>query len=512
MSSEESEDGLRNTRRLVRQTGLLISSGVVSYGGQLLLYVVLARVLGSSGFGAWALAFALARTIGPLGILGADWIVLRQASFYQGKGDEPRFRSTLYLGFALSTVALMLVGGGLVATSNLIAREVFEDPSIAPLLRLTGITAPLMGIQQIMLAGTQAFKSMREVALLRNLLRPLARVIFVSGAVILISTEFSAYVGLTIAEAVIAVASVYALNRRIPILGPTKPVDHRGLIKFALPAWGTRALTTSHRDIYSILVGSLAALASTGVFVASQQVAGVSTTIIFAMNQVYGPMGSDLYLQGRATELKSLFQSIAKWSFVLGFPLFCFQIGFPKEILSFFGKNFVDQSFILVFLSLGNLLSFGTGPSATTLLIAGRARMTFINNVSTIGGEVVLAIWLIPAYGLLGAGIARVIGVALNNLIRMIQVRVLLGYWPYRTDYWKPLVAGFVSLGLAKLVIPVTGLGLRPAAAVAAALVIGVSYVGLVLILRLTDEDKMAIHALTGRLRRKGQAKSDDSY
>ncbi len=509
MSSEEEGDGLRNTRRLVRQTGLLISSGVVSYGGQLLLYVLLARLLGPSGFGAWALAFALARTIGPLGILGADWIVLRQASYYQGKGDEPRFRSTLYLGFALSAVALTLIGGGLVAAASLLAREVFQDPSIAPLLRLTGFTAPLMGIQQIMLAGTQAFKSMREVALLRNLLRPVARVLFVAGAVILVSTEYSAYVGLTIAEAVIAIASVYALNRRIPILGPTKSVDQRGLIKFALPAWGTRALTTSHKDIYSILVGSLAALASTGVFVASQQVAGVSTSVIFAMNQVYGPMGSDLYLQGRAAELKSLFQSIAKWSFVVGFPLFCFQIGFPKEILSFFGKSFVEQSFILVFLSLGNLLSFGTGPSATTLLIAGRARMTFINNVSTIGGEIVLAIWLIPAFGLLGAGIARVIGVALNNLIRMIQVRVILGFWPYRPDYWKPLVAGLASLGLAKLVIPAAGLGLRPVSAVAAALVIGLTYVGLVLILRLSDEDRMAIRALTGRLRRKGQAKPD---
>ena len=505
MSSPQGKDALANSRRLVKQTGLLISSGVVSYGGQLLLYVVLARVLGTSGFGAWALAFALARTIGPLGILGADWIVLRQASFYQGKGDDARFRRTLYLGFALSAVALTVVGGGLAAAASLIAREVFEDPSIAPLLRLTGITAPLMGIQQIMLAGTQAFKSMREVALLRNLLRPLARVIFVSGAVILVSTQFSAYVGLTIAEAVIAVASVYALNRRIPILGPTKSVDHRDLIKFALPAWGTRALTTSHRDIYSILVGSLAALASTGIFVASQQVAGVSTTIIFAMNQVYAPMGSDLYLQGRASELEGLFKSIAKWSFTLGFPLFCFQIGFPKEILTLFGKSFVEQSFILVFLSVGNLLSFGTGPSATTLLIAGRARMTLINNVSTIGGEVILAIWLIPAYGLLGAGIARVIGVAVNNLIRVIQVRVILGFWPYRLDYWKPLVAGLASLGLAKLVIPMTGLGLRPVTAVAAALVIGVSYVGLVLILRLTDEDKMAINALTGRLRRIGQ-------
>jgi len=256
-------------------------------------------------------------------------------------------------------------------------------------------------------------------------------------------------------------------------------------------------------------VGSLAALASTGIFVASQQVAGVSTTIIFAMNQVYGPMGSDLYLQGRASELQSLFKSIAKWSFTLGFPLFCFQVGFPKEILTFFGKSFVDQSSILVFLSIANLMSFGTGPSTTTLLIAGRARMTLINNVATIGGEVVLAIWLIPAYGLLGAGVARVIGVTLNNLMRLIQVRVLLGFWPYRADYWKPLVAGLASLGLAKLVIPASGLGLRPVAAVAAAAIIGVSYVGLVLILRLTDEDRMAIAALTGRLRRKGRAKPE---
>lgn len=495
--------GIGQVQHLAKEAAILLSSGIVSYVGAFALQVLTARTLGDAAYGAWAVAFALANTLATFGLMGADWIILRQGSFYEGTGDVRRLRKTIRLALSLSSLGLGLLALAVFVASPLIATEVLHRDSLTPVIRVVAIMGPIMGLGQVLLFGTQAFKRMRESALIRNILQPAARLAFTAVALLVSATPLAALTGMLCAEIVLAAASFYALNRKISLRGPTQPIEQRELIKFALPIWSTKFLGQTRTQLFPLLLGSLAALTASGAFVASQRVAVAPSAIIATLNTVYTPMGSDLYLQGRRDELKILFQSIGKWSFALGFPLFCLQVSFPEEILSLFGESFRAARTALILLAVATLFNFGTGPVATTLVMIGRSRLALLDHVIVVAVEVALGVWLIPRHGLLGAAISRLIGTALTNCLRLIQVHYIVGFHPYRLDYWKPLAAGLVAAVTAKLAVTGLALGQGVAAAAAATAIIAVTYVPIVLALGLGPEDRAAIHILTKRLRRR---------
>ena len=500
---ETDANSLQQVEHLAAQSLLLLSSGVVSYIGAFALNVLLARILGASGFGAWVVAFSVARTLATIGLMGADWILLRQGSYYEGIDDRLRLRRTVHLALAFATSALLALGLVLLMLSSTLANTVFHRASIAPLLRLTAILIPVMGVGQLMIFGTQAFKSMREAALIRNILQPVARLGCVAAALLIVKNEVAAFAGLLGAEIILTAASTYALNRRLPLIGPTAPIERAKLIGFAVPVWGTKIVDVARTQLFPVLLGSLTSLFASGVFVASSRVAVAPSAIIATLNQVYRPMGGDLYLQNRRDELASLFKSIGKWSFALGFPIFCLQVAFAEDILSLFGQAFRSQTSALILLAIGMFFNFSTGPVSTTLIMSGRASLAFLDHVVVLGAEIALALWLIPAYGLLGAVATRMLGTALTNGLRLAQVWWYERLHPYRLDYWKPVLAGLIAVVGAKVAVAISGYAPGVLTAAVATGVLGLIYIGILAALGLSAEDRAALEPVLRKVRRR---------
>lgn len=503
--SEGPGTGLGPVRHLARQSALLISSGLFSYVGAFALNVVLARALGARGFGVWVVAFSVAQTLSALGLFGADWIVLRQGSYYQGVGDQLRLRRTIHLALTLAGTVLVVLGGILFGLSPLIGRGVFHSRPMVPLLRFAGVMGPVIGVGQIMLFGTQAFKDMRDVALIRNMAAPLVRLALVAVALLVARSQFSAFVGVFLAEFAVTLMAVLALQKRIPLFGPTEAIERRPLILFAVPVWGKRLTEVARSQLFPVLLGSLASLSASAVFVAGKRIALAPGGIINSMNQVFSPMGSDLFLRGRREELIDLFKSITKWGFVLGFPLFCLQVMFPRDILALFGNQFGTGETALVFLAVGMLSQFGTGPVTVTLIIIGRPRLALLDYIIVISTEIILAIWLIPSHGILGAAIANMTGNILNNALPLGQIWYILHFHPYRIDYWKPILAGIAAVALAKVLSSTAAVHPGVLTAVVATATVGMCYPTLLLLLRLSEQDKAAIEALLRRAGRSGR-------
>lgn len=495
---------LGHTRHLARHAALLLSSGVVGYAGAFALNVVLARALGEGGLGAWLIGYAATQTSVTLGLLGANWILLREGSYYHGIGDLRRLRRTIHLTVFLAGGALLVLGGGLVLLAPWLDDRFFSGASVEPLLRLAGILAPIIGLGQVMLYATQAFKNMRDVAVVKNILQPTIRVITAVIALLVAPTPVSAFIGLLVGEVIVTASATFALHRRLPIFGPTDPINRGKLIRFAVPAWGSKVVETTRSQLFPVLLGSLASLSQTGAYGTSRRISLAPSAINAALNQVYSPMASNLFLQNRREELASLFKSMGKWSFSLAFPLFCLQVVFPREILSIFGSDFRDASAALVLLAFSVLFTFGTGPVTTTLILTGRSRLAFLDYLLVVVTEIALGFWLIPRYGVVGAAIAHLVGTALNNLLPLWQVWSASGLHPYRLDYWKPIVAGLVSAAAARAVVLAIGVSSGVIAIPIAVVVVGLVYVGLLLLLGLGPEDRAAISALTSRLTRGG--------
>ena len=225
-----------------------------------------------------------------MGLVGADWIVIRYGAHFHASGDDARFRKTLHFALLLSGSALLLVAGGLLAVAPVLASEIFHTPGLTPLLRLAAIVVPISGIGFVMLYGTKALHSLREEAVVTNILRPIARILFVGVALVIATSELSAFVGLTVAEITITLGSILALSRRLSIMGRTEAIDYRSIVRFALPAWGTRIAENLRRQLFPIMLAALASLSATGIFVMTQRIALALAVLIATIEQIYSPM------------------------------------------------------------------------------------------------------------------------------------------------------------------------------------------------------------------------------
>jgi O-antigen/teichoic acid export membrane protein len=375
------------------------------------------------------------------------------------------------------------------------------------LLRLTAVMAPVVGMRQVLVYATQAFKEMRDAALIRNVLQPLVRLLAVGAMVVASASLPAAYAGLLAAEVVLLVVSIAVLWRRVPLTGDVAPVAPWALIRFALPAWGSRLAEQSRGQIMPVLLGSIAAVIATAVYAAANRIAGALASVVNSLNQVYTSIGSDLYLQGKREEFASLYRSTTRWTFTLGAPLLVLMLAFPRELLSVFGPGFTEGAPALRVLALGMVFQFGTGPVTVTLIVTGRSGTALIDYLVVIALEIGLAFVLIPEHGVMGAAVAKAVGTASNNVVPLLQIWAREHMTPFSRDVWKPVVAACVAALAAIVVVAIAPVGGVFAAMLAGAVVAAV-YPGTVWGLGLSEEDRAALRSL--RLRAQDRAGSLD--
>ncbi|MDQ3533874.1 MAG: polysaccharide biosynthesis C-terminal domain-containing protein [Actinomycetota bacterium] len=493
---------VRHVQKLARQSMVLLSTGAFSYVGSFALQLILARALGVEGFGAWIVAFSFVETLAIVGLLGGDWIILRHGSYYHGVGDVPRLRATIRFALLVGGTTLVVLATALALLASMVAVRVFHAEPVIPLLRLAAATGAVTGLRQILVYGTQAFKSVRDAALIRGILQPLARLLLIGLALLLFRSTSSALVGLLAAEIILLVAAGALLHRRVPLIGHTEPIDRAALMKFGLSVMGTRLTEAIRGQLFPVLLASLVALSASGLYAAARRITAAPGLIVNAMNQVYNPIASDLFLQGKREEFEFLTKSMAKWTFSLILPLFGLAVVFPREILSVFGPSFRDAGSALIIMAVGMLFLFGTGPVTGILILSGRPRLSLIDYLSAMSIEVVLALLLIPRYGLIGAAIASTSGRLVNNALPLFQVWVTLRFHPYRPDYWKPIVAALAAVVTAKLIVTSVGLGSGIVAAVAATVLVCAGYAGLMLLLGFSLEDRAVFDHFVRRVKK----------
>ncbi|MGI8709259.1 MAG: flippase [Actinomycetota bacterium] len=507
MTSVDNSDRRFQARRLARQSSTLLTSGVFTYAAALLLNVILARALGPSEFGAYVVAFSITNALSLIGLLGVDWIMLRYGSFYEGTSDHPRLRKTFHLGFLISGVSLCLTGGILIALSAPTAVHIFHSPALTTPLRLAGLMVPLLGLTQVMLYGVQAFKRVKEVAIVSSLLQPLVRIICVVGCLVVVASPTSAFVGLLGSQVAVAFMATFVLNRRFPLRGKTAEIPVREMIKFGIPAWGTKLVENLRAQLFPVILGSIASLSASGIYTASRKIAAAPTAVNNSLNRVYTPIAGDLHLQNRKEELAALFKNVGKWGFMLAFPLFVFLITFPTDILAIFGEGFSGAESTLVILAFAMLFNFLTGPVTSTLILTGRSTAALVDYVIVVVVEISLGLWLIPDHGIVGAAIAKLVGTAINNIVPLIQVWMSDHMHPFRRDHWKPSIAGISAGALSALMIAVIDLDPGVPTAVTGAIALAAIYSLLLILFRFSVEDKEALVSLL----RPGRKRADET-
>jgi len=166
----------------------------------------------------------------------------------------------------------------------------------------------------------------------------------------------------------------------------------------------------------TLLIGSILGTKSVGIYNAASQTASVVNIMLAAVNAIAAPEFASLYAQGDIAGLQRLTSTIAKWMFVPTLVIASGLFLFTAPVLNLFGLEFVAGKWAMIALVLGQLVNVGAGSVGYLLIMTGHQ-----NQCAKVIGicalvNIVLNFIAIPTLGILGAGLATGLSMALWNI------------------------------------------------------------------------------------------------
>jgi O-antigen/teichoic acid export membrane protein len=125
-----------------------------------------------------------------------------------------------------------------------------------------------------------------------------------------------------------------------------------------------------------------------------------------------------------------------------------FLIVFPGEVLTLFETSARSARVALAVLAVGQTVSAVTGSVGFLLTMSGYERIESMNTISVAILNVILNYWLILQYGLLGAALATATSFTVLNVLRLAEVRLLIGVTLFHRSYLTGVPALLAAVGV----------------------------------------------------------------
>jgi O-antigen/teichoic acid export membrane protein len=153
-------------------------------------------------------------------------------------------------------------------------------------------------------------------------------------------------------------------------------------------------------------------------------------------------------------------------------------------------------------LILGELINAGVGLVGNIIIMSGRPKVALFNAGINFLSIVLLCLFMIPEYGIMGAAFSYAITVALVNLIRLLELYYFEKMHPFKTSFVKPIIAGAIAFALVYPIKNFISLN-QYVEMVLGTMLFLLLFVLILWILKFDDEDKYIFSLITGKLKRK---------
>ncbi len=438
MKKQQVRDATKTTREFMSRPIARGAAGtfglkIANTGFLFLASLILARLLGPKGLGAYAYAMSWVAVLSILATLGFDRLLAREVAIYRttSKWAPMRglIRHALHASLAAAIMVCILAGGLARLWGSHFEPEMLSAFLVAlllvPLMTLNLIREGAMrGLQQVVLGQTPNL-----------LLRPALFLLFL-GLCFLIGAEAlsgSVAVGLNVmATAFAFVGATRLLTRALPdeARAAMPSCQSRTWARQALPFLLLAGLQVASTNTDMLMLGTMLGAKPTGIYAVASRLAQFIGLALFAVNRPLGPAIASLYFTGDRSELQRLVTKSARAGLLSAIPVAIIFILFGRTILSLFGTEFVAGRMALTILSIGQFINVATGSVAVILVMTAHERDVVIGlGLSTVV-NVLLNALLIPVWAIEGAAMATSAALILWNVLLMILVYRRLGINP----------------------------------------------------------------------------------
>lgn len=390
--------------------------------------VILARVLGVTGFGIYAFCLSIIQILTVPAMLGGQSLLIREVATYRAREEHH-----LLLGLLLRFTQLSLLSSFFLALCAFWFGYYFYKES--KILSAFLLALPLIPLTTAIRLQAASIRGLGHVLLgqLSMTIRPLLVLSIVGGMFYLtdwtINPHYAIASQISSCSIILVFTSIFLYKILPKSVKQGRPqYETSKWIKYIPPFVFASGMQVLDKEIATFLLGVLQGPDDVSLFRVAQRGALLIPFGLQAVNMTIAPTVSTLATAGKMQLLQRLVNKSILGSLAFALPMSLILIfGGPWIIPLVFGANFQDAYHPLVILSLGQLFNAATGSVGLILNMVGQESVTAKSvAVATLIG-LILNLVLIPTFGMLGAAIATSSSLIIMNILLFIGLYKITG-------------------------------------------------------------------------------------
>lgn len=394
---------------------------------QFVFDLILTNRFGAHGAGTFYLAFSVMMVLALIGRLGLDQAVVRFIPPFLKK-QPGRAGGVVWSAVVLSLSITLPLVLGLYVASPWLANEIFHSPEIEPYLRVFAIAIPAFSLSYIFSGTLKAMKHTRTALSVER------AGVYTFGIIALVTAGFAygldgLVVGFVLGIILTAIIGALHVRRYMPKFTKFSYFSKRTMLLTSIPLLFVAFATQMSGQASVLLLGAFGTNAEVGIFNVALKISMLMSLILAAINVIAATKVSELYSAKKQKDLSKMIQKISGLGTLLGVPLFLFIAIFSTQLLNLFGSEFTTGALALIILSAGQLFSVSVGSTNYILAMTGKQKALAIAVCAALLANILLGLWLIPTYGIIGAAISTGASIVISNLFTVLLVKKYLRVW-----------------------------------------------------------------------------------
>ena len=396
--------------------GLKVVNAVLLYSNSLLL----ARLLGVSGFGLYSYAGAWTYLLLIPSALGMEGLILREVAVYKTQSKWNLAKGLL--DWSSKIVLLNSVAIAILTAMGFWLFVPHENIQIAWIMSIALIAVPADALNRLRQPAMGAIGSIVVGQIPETLIRPLLLCLTLLTSLFILEDDLSisAVLIIKVVTSIITciIGGILLWNHIAPhIRNVRSDYQPKIWLKSALPMLFIGSMYVINNQTDTIMLGTLSSTEAVGIYTVANRGASLITFVLMAFDTSAAPTFASLYTKGEFKKLQTMVNRSCQVIFVIALLITVVLIILGKSLLLMFGSEFISGYFVLIILSFGQLINSFTGAVTMLLIMTGFDKYAVIGvSISAISNIIFNAVF-IQYWGAEGAAIATAVSMICWNCI-----------------------------------------------------------------------------------------------
>lgn len=504
-----------------KEAGFAFSGRVFGLLFGFVAQTVFARLLGADIMGVFVLSWTVLLGVTLLTNFGFEYSLVRYIAKYVTSGRPGEGRSALLLGLRTNVATSLVLTAAVILLREPIAIGVFHEPRLAPVLLWMSLGIVPYSLMRTLGGALCGLKEVKWFTIGFDVSHRVIRfalflLLFYVGSGALVERGLFDIVASTVIAtfACAALLAVFLWWRGGEIFGgravAAAGIPGREIMSYSSALLADAFIAFALQHSGRILLGVFLVPADVGVYNIVSMLGMLITFVVLSFNPIFSPVISDLFHRDRLDLLRPLVRSVTRWVILMSLPFYAWIIVAGESTLGVFGDEFVRGYTALVLVGTGRMIGASAGPGGITLAMTGYQKWNIMNALVLALTAIGLSIVFVPRMGIAGAGLATGIALALIDIARLVEARLLLKINPYDRGTVKVAVTAAIVVALSflthRFVTVPSGVHWSAAVFVACVLAVGL----LTVALGVREEDRLVLRSVLNRVRRVRGGNSGD--